>query len=177
MGMSTRAIATALGVSQSTASRDVRAKRRHEPGMTYWVDGLDGKTYPANHDAEERLEVFAAVHRLRHGGLTYRGIQQAFTDAGGRAPSLGTIKTYLTDWTCEQCRPVEERVLGVDAAAAMTIALMCEAATLEEAAEALEAGIVRLEKLGARSNVKREVVEAARARFAELGWRDPAQQA
>ena len=63
-GLSTRAIASATGVSQSTVSRDLREGESDDsPEELAPVTGLDGKTYPPKPEPEEPDEEEPAEYR------------------------------------------------------------------------------------------------------------------
>lgn len=95
-GLSTRAVAAVLGVSQSTAAR-LAAGASTEP-----VRGIDGKMYPRPADPEVRDYIFGRSHYLRHEeGLSVRQIVRALAEEGHRR-SVGSVAAYLKD-PCEWC--------------------------------------------------------------------------
>jgi len=100
--LSTRALASVLGMSASTVARDAREAA---PGPRI-VMGLDGKRYPVNLDNDWRTYLADRVHRLRcQDGMTYREIVAAVV-ADGEPISLGTVRKYLRRWECDVCSPV-----------------------------------------------------------------------
>ena len=100
--MSTRAIATVLGVSQSTAVRD--ARKTGTRGDVQVVAGEDGKTYRI-YSAEYRRYQVGRIHYLSHNeGLSVRKIVSALANEGHHV-SVGKVHHCLTQWTCEGCSP------------------------------------------------------------------------
>jgi IS30 family transposase len=97
-GMSSRAMATALGVNRSTILRDLASARTGN----YLIRGLDRKLYTRRTN-EDRLALIGVVHTLKHREqLSVRGIVARVAEANIRV-SVGAVHGYLRDWTCEDC--------------------------------------------------------------------------
>jgi hypothetical protein len=95
-GMSSRAIATVLGVSHTTVLRDAKDFPPH------FTAGLDGKLYRSrSHD--ERRYLVAQCHDESHtNNLSIRQIVAVFATEDLRI-SVGTVAGYLKNWRCEHC--------------------------------------------------------------------------
>jgi hypothetical protein len=67
--------------------------------------GIDGKRYPARSlSTRDRHGLIAHVHHLSHiQGLSIRQVQGALETQHGVVRSVGSISSYLSDWTCSDC--------------------------------------------------------------------------
>jgi IS30 family transposase len=111
MGMSQRAIAAAMNVSQSTVSRTLRAARSRESVGSperlaqHAITGLDGKTY-VSMSPELKQWIVGRVHHLAHDEhLSIRQIVKTLDERHNVRVSVGAAHGYLRSWRCLGCSP------------------------------------------------------------------------
>lgn len=138
-GHSTTAIAGALGVNQSTVSRDVQAMQSHNLPLA--VRGVDGKSYPARKTpkppVEDTLRMAAEVNRERREERKQRHLEEGRTSVPPPSVDAPTFRVIYADppWRYDQSGLVSKwgtaedqyPTMSVEELAAMPVSRMATA--------------------------------------------------